>query len=212
MAEDRPLSTANTEYATPAPSLPPSLPALDSAPLEEPLEAPLVPPRRSFLNPGPSIASSPRDSHVESATGAENEKASTPGQSTSYLPVERDAEAPSSQPVPKTRPIYRRPAFLAIAIGALVAVALAVALPVSLTHKSSNHTQSNNSGNKPGGSPGSGNPNNPKNASNAITGGDGSTIVSGNTSFVYHNPYGGFCEFLLPHDDSYVFGRLTGAT
>ena len=201
MAEDRPLSTANTEYATPAPSLPPSLPALDSAPLEEPLEGPLVPPRRSFLNPGPSIASSPRDSHVDSTTGgAENEKTPTPGQSTSYLPVDRDTEAPSSQPVAKTRPIYRRPAFLAIAVGALVAVALAVALPVSLTHKSSsNHTQSNNSGNKPGGGPGSGNPNNPKNVSNAITGGDGSTIVSGNTSFVYHNSYGGFCEFLFSH-------------
>lgn len=198
MAEDRPLSTAQTEYATPAPSLPPSLPVVDSAHLQD-LEAPLEPPRASFLAPGPSIASSPRDSRAESTTGPENEKSITPGQSTAYLQEGKDAEAPLSQPVSKARPIYRRPVWLAIAAGALVAVALAVALPVSLTHKSK-HTQSNNSGNKPGGNgTGSGNPNSPNNpSSNAITGRDGSTIVSGNTSFVYKNPYGGFCEFLFP--------------
>jgi hypothetical protein len=210
MAEDRPLSTAQTEYATPAPSLPPSLPVVDSAPLED-LEAPLEPPRRSFLAPGASIASSPRDSRAESTTGPENEKAFTPGQSTTYLQVGKDAEAPLSQPVPKTRPIYRRPVWLAIAAGALVAVALAVALPVSLTHKSK-HTQSNSSGNKPSGNgTGNGNPNSPNNTSNAITGGDGSTITSNGTSFVYKNPYGGFCEFLFPHKDSYVCGRPSGA-
>jgi glucan 1,3-beta-glucosidase len=210
MAEDRPLSTANTEYATPAPSLPPSLPVVDSAPLED-LEAPLEPPRRSFLAPGPSIASSPRDSRADSATGPENEKAFTPGQSTTHLQVGKDAEAPLSQPVPTTRPIYRRPVWLAIAAGAIVAVILAVALPVSLSHKTK-HTQSNNSGNKPSGNgTGPGNPNSPNNTSNAITGGDGSTITSGNTSFVYKNPYGGYCEFLFLHNDSYVHGRPTGA-
>lgn len=199
MAEDRPLSTAQTEYATPAPSLPPSLPVVDSAPLRD-LEAPLEPPRASFLAPGPSIASSPRDSRAESTTGPENEKIFTPGQSTAYLQDGKpeDAEAPLSQPVSKTRPIYRRPVWLAIAAGAIVAIALAVALPVSLTHKSK-HTQSNNSGNKPNGGngTGSGNPNSPNNPSNAITGRDGSTVVSGNTSFVYKNPYGGICEFLF---------------
>jgi hypothetical protein len=206
MAEDRPLSTAQTEYATPAPSLPPSLPVVDSAPLQD-LEAPLEPPRASFLAPGPSIASSPRDSRAESTTGPENEKSFTPGQSTAYLQEGKpeDAEAPLSQPVSKTRPIYRRPVWLAIAAGALVAVALAVALPVTLTHKSK-HTQSNSSGNKPSGNgTGSGNPNTPNNTSNAITGRDGSTVGSGSTSFVYKNPYGGFCEFLSPsHTLTYV--------
>lgn len=207
MAEDRPLSMANTEYATPAPSLPPSLPLVDSPPLED-LEAPLEPPRASFLAPGPSIPSTPRDSRVESTTGPENEKGYTPGHSTAYLG--RDSEAPLSQPAPKSRPIYRRPVWLAIAAGALVAVALAVALPLSLSHKS-NHSQSNS--NNPGsGGPGNGNPNKPNTTSNAITGGDGSTITTGNTSFVYKNPFGGYCEFLFfLHKDSYVCGRLSGA-
>jgi hypothetical protein len=203
MAEDRPLSTAQTEFATPAPSLPPSLPAVDSAPLED-LEAPLEPPRASFLAPGPSIASSPRDSRAESTTAPENEKAFSPGQSTTYLQVGKDAEVPSLQPVAKTRPIYRRPVWLAIAAGALVAVALAVALPVSLTHKSK-HTQSN-SGNTPSGNgTGPGNPNSPNNTSNAITGGDGSTIISGNTSFVYKNPFGGICEFLFSYTKTLTY-------
>jgi hypothetical protein len=195
MAEDRPLSTAQTEYATPAPSLPPSLPVVDSSVLQD-LEAPLEPPRASFLAPGLSIASSPRDSRVDSTAGAENEKGYTPGQSTAYLQAGRDSlEATPLQPVPKSRPFYRRPLWLAIAAGALVAVVLAVALPVAL-HKSKN-AQSNNG--KPGsGGPGSGNPNNPKNTSNAITGGDGSTIISGNTSFIYNNSFGGICEFLFP--------------
>ncbi len=201
MAEDRPLSTVYTEYGTPAPSLPPSLPVVDSEALEAPLGPPLEPPRASFLAPGPSIASSPRDSRAFSTTGPENEKGSTPGHSTTLLPVGRDAEAPLEQPAPKTRPFYRRPAWLAIAAGALVAVILAIALPVSLSHKSKNN-QSNISGNNPGsGGNGTGNGNpknpNPTNPSSAITGGDGSKITSGNTSFVYKNPFGGICELSL---------------
>jgi glucan 1,3-beta-glucosidase len=221
MAEDRPVSTANTEYATPPPSLPPPLPVVDSAPLEAPLDVsldvPLEPPRASFLLPGPSIASSPRDSRADSTSGPENEKEGfTPGHSTTLLPVGKpegeDAEAPLSQPAPKDRPIYRRPAWLAIAAGALVAVVLAIALPVALTHKTK-HNQSNNSSQPGSGSgPGNGNSTNPKNPSNAITGGDGSTVTSGNTTFVYKNPYGGFCEFLFLHKHSYVCGRPTGAT
>lgn len=212
MQEDRPLSTAQTEYATPAPSLPPSLPAVDSGHLQD-LEAPLAPPRASFLAPGPSIASSPRDSHVDSTTGPENEKSYTPGQSTAYLQAGRDSDPPAPLlPMHKTRPFYRRPVWLAIAAGALVAVVLAVALPVSLSHKSK-HSQSNSA--NPGSNGTNGNPNNPKNpTSNAITGGDGSTIVSGNTSFVYNNSFGGFCEFLVfLHKNSLrICGRLTGAT
>jgi hypothetical protein len=87
---------------------------------------------------------------------------------------------------------------LAIAAGALVAVALAIALPLSLHHKSK-HSQSNSSSNPGSNGTGNGNPNNPKNPSNAITGGDGSTITTGDgTSFVYNNSFGGSCEFLFP--------------
>jgi hypothetical protein len=105
---------------------------------------------------------------------------------------------------------------LAIGLGALVAVVLAIALPVALTHKSK-HSQSNVSGNQPGSDgnttgPGNG-PTNPNTPSGAITGGDGSTVVSGDTTFVYSNPFGGYCEFFfsLPQP-FYVCVRLTGAT
>ncbi|KAI0001010.1 hypothetical protein BJV77DRAFT_256093 [Russula vinacea] len=192
MAEDRPVSTVtsaiNSEYTTPPPSMP-SLPGLDSAPLE--------PPRASFFSPGPSIGeNSPRDSRVESATGQETDKEGfTPGHSSTVLPLGKpeDSEAPLSQLAPRGRPFYRRPAGLAIALGALVAVILAIALPVSLIHKGK-HSQSNSSnpGNGNGPGSGNGNPSSPKNSSNAITGGDGSTIVSGNTTFVYKNPFGGY--------------------
>lgn len=194
MAEDRPLSTVNSEYGTPAPSLP----ALDG---------PLEPPRASFFSgPGPSIGeSSIRDSRADSATGPENDKeGTTPGQSTTLLPVGKEEGAVFSDPASRARPFYRRPAGLAVALGALVAVVLAIALPVSLVHKGK-HSQSNGSsgngngnGNGTGSGPGNGNPNSPTNTSNAITGGDGSTITSGNTSFVYHNSFGGICEFFSP--------------
>jgi hypothetical protein len=204
MAEDRPLSTVNSEYGTPAPSLP----ALD---------APLEPPRASFFSgPGPSIGeSSPRDSRVDSTTGPENDKeGTTPGQSTTLLPVGKEEGAVFSYPASRARPFYRRPAGLAIALGALVAVVLAIALPVSLVHKGKN-SQSNGSkgsGNGTGPGSGNGNPKSPTNTSNAITGGDGSTITSGNTSFVYHNSFGGTCEFLFPSVLLRMCERLTGAT
>lgn len=193
MAEDRPVSTVNSEYGTPAPSLP----ALDG---------PLEPPRASFFGgPGPSIgsiASSPRDSRAESTTGPENDKEGlTPGQSTTLLAAGKEEEAPPFQPALISRPLYRRPVWLAVGLGALVAVILAIALPVALTHKSK-HSQSNVSGNQPGSGSGNGTgsgngPTNPNTPSNAITGGDGSTVVSGNTTFVYSNPFGGYCEFFF---------------
>jgi hypothetical protein len=211
MAEDRPVSTVtsavNSEYATP----PPSMPGLDSAPLE--------PPRVSFFGPGPSIGeNSPRDSRVESATGQETDKEGfTPGHSTTLLPVGKpeDSEAPFSfsQPVSRdNRPFYRRPAGLAIALGALVAVILAIALPASLIHKSKHgqSNSSNNPGNGNGTGSGNGNPTSPKNSSSAITGGDGSTIVSGNTTFVYSNPFGGYCEFFSLPQCSYVLWAPDG--
>jgi hypothetical protein len=211
MTEDRPVSTVtsavNSEYATPPPSFP-GLPGLDSAPLE--------PPRASFFSPGPSIGeNSPRDSRVESAAGQDTDKEGfTPGHSSTLLPVGKpeDSETPFSQLAPRNVPFYRRPAGLAIALGALVAVILVIALPASLIHKSGKHSQSNSSnpGNGNGPGPGNGNPTSPKNTSNAITGGDGSTIVSGNTSFVYKNPFGGYCEFFSLHQYSYVLWAPDG--
>lgn len=236
MAEDRPISTVNSEYATP----PASVLALDSATLEAPRASffspsgpsiaenpsrdsralsttgsqvdkeapvlaldstPLEPPRASFFSPGPSIAeNSSRDSRAVSTTGLEGDKeASTPAHSTALLPAGKYPEDPASQYAARSRPFYRRPVWLAIALGALVALILVIILPVYFTviHKSNNNSSAVS--NSPGSSTSSGarptptsNPNTP---SGATTGGDGSTIVSGNTSFVYKNPFGGYCEF-----------------
>lgn len=204
MAEDRPISTVSSEYATPHPSLL-ALDGVvfDSAALDLP---PPRPPRRSFINPGPSITeNSSRDSHPVSTTGPEVDKeSSTPALSTALLPAGKDSEALPSQDSARSRPFYRRPVWLAIALGALVALILAIVLPVYFTviHKS-NNSSSKVSNNPTGTSSGtarptpSGSPNNPNNPSGAITGGNGSTVTSGNTSFVYTNPFGGYCEFLL---------------
>jgi len=206
MAEDRPISTAQSEYSTPPPSLPP----LDGATLD--------PPRASYFSPGPSIGetTTPRDSRAWSATAPENDReGATPGQSTALLPAAKETEAPPppSQPALAARPFYRRPVWLAVAAGALVALILAVILPVYFTViRKSNGGQSNKSSN-PNGSgnptgPGSGN-GNPTSPSGATSGGDGSTIISGNTTFVYSNPFGGQCEcFPTSTTYVYVYGRL----
>jgi len=251
MAEDRPISTVNSEYATP----PASVLALDGA-LEPPRasffspgpsiaeessrdsralsttgpevdkeapvlaldSAPLEPPRASFFSPGPSIAeNSSRDSRAVSATGPEVDKeASTPAHSTALLPAGKYSEDPASHYAARSRPFYRRPVWLAIALGALVALILAVILPVYFTVIRKSNNNSSAASNSPSSSSGTtssagptatGSPNTP---SGAITGGDGSTIISGNTSFVYKNPFGGYCEFFLT-STTYVHGRLTGA-
>jgi hypothetical protein len=187
MAEDRPTSTVNSEYATP----PQSMLALDTMPLE--------PPRASFFSPGPSIGeSSPRDSRTLSALQGEKESI-TPAHSTALLPAgNRDSESRPSQDVPRAGPFYRRPAWLAIALGALVALILVIVLPVTLTHKNHGTQSSKVSGNPTSSSTAGPTPTSgPKSPSNAITGGDGSTIISGGTSFIYNNSFGGFCEFFF---------------
>jgi hypothetical protein len=199
MAEDRPTSTVYSEYATP----PQSLLALDTMPLG--------PPRASFFSPGPSIGGgSSRESRALSATIPEADKEDfTPAQSATLLQTGKDSESPPSRLAARTAPFYRRPVWLAIALGTLVVLVLAIVLPVTLTHKSNG--QSNKLGSNSGSGTGSsGNPSptgNPKTSSNATSGGDGSTIISGNTSFTYSNPYGGFCEFLLIS----IYFRIWGA-
>jgi len=210
MAENRPVSTVQSDYAT----APPSLYPVDNAPLD--------PPRASYFNPGPSINESFRDSVVApSATGLENDKEGvTPAHSTALLPVaaDKDSEAAPWQPAPSTRPFYRRPIWLVIALGALVAVILAVILPVYFTviHKSNGNRSSIN---KPGSSSatasstGPSSPSPTKTPSNAITGGDGSTItMKDGTEFIYNNSFGGSCEFCFSaFIRVFPYGRFMGA-
>lgn len=199
MAEVRPL-TSSTEYST----APPSMFAPDTAPLE--------PPRASYFSPGASIGeNSPRDSYVPSTTGPENDKeASTPAQSAALLPAGKDSEgALNSQQAPRTTPFYRRPVWLALALGALVALILIIILPLYFTviHKSGGNASNRTSKNPGSGNGNSTNPNgSPKSPtnSNAISGADGSTIISGNTSFTYRNSFGGTCEFFLTSNHIHI--------
>jgi hypothetical protein len=195
MAEDRPVSTVNSDYATPAQS--PVL--LDSAILE--------PPRASFFNPGlsPDLGTTPRDSIAPSASGPEQD---TPAESTTFLPAGKESGAVSLQGAVATKPLYRRSAFLAAAIAALVAIILIIILPVYFVVIHKNNDSSNiasGNGNTTGNGNGPGHGKNPPTSSSATTGGDGSTIVSGNTSFIYHNAFGGFCEFSLALQHPWVF-------
>jgi hypothetical protein len=193
MAEDRPISTVNSDYATPMHS-----PLnLDNGTLE--------PPRASFFNPGlsPDLGNTPRDSIAASTNGPEQSRDGlTPAESTTFLPAGKESETVLPERAIATKPPYRRPAFLAVAVAALVAIILTIILPVYFVviHKNKNSSNlANGNGNGSGNGSGSGNGNgkNPPSSSNATTGGDGSIIVSGNTSFIYHNSFGGYCEFSL---------------
>ncbi len=185
MAEDRPVSTVNSDYATPLHS-PLSL---DSATLE--------PPRASFFNPGPSLDhGTPRDSIAPSASGPEQDRDGlTPAQSTTFLPAGKESGTISPQRAIAAKPLYRRPVFWAVALAAIVAIILSIILPVYfVVIRKNNGNPSTNNNN--GTTTGSGNGNGPPTStSGATSGGDGSTIVSGNTTFKYSNPFGGFCEF-----------------
>ena len=203
MAEDRPISTVNSDYATPMHS-----PLnLDNGTLE--------PPRASFFNPGPSpdLGNTPRDS-IAASTGAEQSRDGlTPAESTTFLPAGKESETVLTQRAIPTKPLYRRPAFLAVAAAAVVAIILIVVLPVYFVviHKNNNSSKAaNGNGSGSGSGSGNGNGKNPPSSSNAITGGDGSTIVSGNTSFIYHNPFGGYCEssLALQLHPCFFFGAL----
>jgi aryl-phospho-beta-D-glucosidase BglC (GH1 family) len=188
MAEDRPISTVNSDYATPMHS-----PLnLDNGTLE--------PPRASFFNPGlsPDLGNTPRDSIAASTNGPEQSRDGlTPAESTTFLPAGKESETVLPERAIATKPPYRRPAFLAVAVAALVAIILTIILPVYFVviHKNKNSSNlANGNGNGSGNGSGSGNGNgkNPPSSSNATTGGDGSIIVSGNTSFIYHNSFGGY--------------------
>jgi hypothetical protein len=142
-----------------------------------------------------------------SATGPEGDKeGSTPAHSTSFLPTNKDtegAEAPYSQYAPRSVPFYRRPVWLAIALAALVALILAIILPVYFTVIKKNGN-SNKVSSNPGSSTttsGAPRPTSTPVNNGAITGGDGSTVFTGNTSFTYSNAFGGYCEFFsLPRN------------
>jgi len=196
---DRPLSVVSTtDSLARVANIP--LPADDGWSLREP-----HPP---FLAAGPSIANdSPRDSYMEA----------TPYDSGTLLPVtknedyteEDDPVAPTpSSPKAKRRPLL----LLLVGLVALIVVVLAVLLPVYFTvikprsvrtSQSSSNTGNGTPTNSTGGG-GGGTPHTPPTSTNAITGGDGSTIKAGDgTTFTYNNKLGGICKFI----SSIIFRR-----
>jgi hypothetical protein len=199
MLQDRPLSSVNEHYATPPHSPLPS----QSLPLEHD--------RLSPFNsaPYPDQANNHSAPLVPSPIGQDYDKeGATPAESTAFLQGGKDSDAIPSQrgSLIATTPFRRRPLLWALGLTALVAVALAVIFPVYFTvirrnghgSKSSIATDSPHSGSGSGSGTGSGN-GNPASSNSATSGGDGSTIISGNTSFTYSNPFGGYCEFVVAY-------------
>jgi hypothetical protein len=199
MTGDRLGSIATSDYVTPPHSPIP----LESAP---PLPSPL---NSASYN----RESNPSVSLVASATGPEPDKeGATPGESTAFLPAGNDlATPPQSGPI-ATTPFRRRPVRWAVALAALVAVVLAAFIPVYLTviHKSHGGKSNNavNGGSGSGSGSGSGNPGS---TTDATSGGNGSTIISGNTSFTYSNPFGGYCKLIVPYLHPLKFVRALPA-
>lgn len=90
----------------------------------------------------------------------------------------------------------RRMILLGGALVGLIILAVAIAVPVALTtnKKPSNKSTSGNGGGGGGTTGGGGNPGEGSPPANApTTGSDGSTVITDkNTTFTYHNPFGGF--------------------
>ena len=134
---------------------------------------------------------------------------STPAESSPFL-AQGNKEAnfiDSRDALPARRPLYKRTWFWVAAVVAVVVVALAVVLPVIFVvvkpgqhHSTSGASSSSSSGSS--GSNGSGDSG--SNGSGTTTtktgitiGGDGSTVTKDDgTTFVYKNPFGGYCECL----------------
>jgi len=186
--DDRPLSVVSTtDSLARAASIP--LPVDDAWLLREP--------RPPFLAAGSSIANeSPRDSYVEA----------TPYDSGTLLPVTKDEDyseeedpvaLPQSSPKAKRRPLL----LLLVGLVALIAVAAAVVIPVYfkvIKPRNVRTSQASNGGNgTPTNSTGGGTSHTPPPSTNAITGGDGSTVTaSDGTTFTYSNKLGGICKFI----------------
>jgi len=168
---------------------------------------------------------SPRDSYLEP----------TPYDSGTLLPVTKNenyteedtknenyTEEDPVAPPPSSPKAKRRPLILfLVGLVALIVVALAVFLPVYFTvikprnvrsSQSSSDGGSGTSTNSTGGDGGGGGgtSHTPPSSTNAITGGDGSTIkASDGTTFTYNNKLGGICKS-YPLLIKFCCGRYVG--
>ena len=118
----------------------------------------------------------------------------------------------SAFPITTTSPKSKRRSAIRIALllVALALIIIAVIVPVYFTviKPRSNVANSNTSGGGGGSGPTSSGPggSKPSPGSNAITGGDGSTIhAADGTTFIYNNSFGGFCKCFT---DFILFAQL----
>jgi hypothetical protein len=196
LGERPPLSAVNSQYVTPPHSPQPFLSHSQGELYDTP---------DSPFNPDDSYT--PR-SHFSASIGPSSivpdpdKEGATPAETTAFLSASKvSGNIPSQRAPTASAPSPRRALFWVLSLAALVAVAAAVVVPLYFTviHKSHRGNNSDNALNNPGsgsGSNSSSGSGNPQNA-NAITGGNGSKIVSGNTSFTYSNPFGGYCESVV---------------
>jgi glucan 1,3-beta-glucosidase len=154
-------------------------------------DVPLQPPRASYF--ATSDASTGRNSYGPSSFNDSSQGLA--------LKSEKPAETSAEEPPPseKRSSIFKRPVFWLAVVIALIVLILIIILPVYFTViKKHNHPSSaaSTSGGG-GGSPQSSGPSSPASPTNAITGGDGSTITTETgVNFTYKNQFGGFCECL----------------
>lgn len=182
--------------SNPAPedSIPSTPPALDNNVLSGATgedNAPLRPPP-SLTNLSTPLGTSPRESFTPSAKAP-----LVPETEASY---EKGLEENVDDQPERRKSLFARRLFWLAAVAAVIVIVLVVILPVYFTViKPKNKTSSNLSGNpnNPQPSPSS-NPGNPNSPKGLTSGGDGSTITMDNgTQFTYHNPFGGFCAWIL---------------
>jgi len=190
---DRPLSAVSIDSLALAANIP--LPIDDAWSLHEP--------RPPFLA-NVSVAESPRESYLQS----------TPFGSGTLLPVTKDedyTEEGKDDPAPPLSPKSKRRPLLLLLVGlvALIVLVLAIMLPVYFTvikpqktgsSQSTSHTGGNGTPtNSTGGGGGGPSPTpTPPSSTDAITGGDGSTVkASDGSTFTYNNKLGGICEFIF---------------
>lgn len=151
-------------------------------------------PRLPFLEEG-SATESTRNSYVQP----------TPFDSGTLLPVTKNedytgegGEDHPAPPPPSSHKAKRRPLlFILLGLVALIVVVLGVMLPVYFfVIKPRNATSSQSSSSSGTNSTGGGGTSHtPPSSTDAITGGDGSTVKAGDGStFTYNNKLGGICE------------------
>jgi len=185
---DRPLSVAvSTDSLARAANVP--LPADDGLSLHKP--------SLPFLAEGSATESS-RNSYVQP----------TPFDSGTLLPMTKnedftgEGEEDPAPPPPSPQKAKRRPLLLIlVGLVALIVVVLGVMLPVYfvvIKPRNATSSQPTASGtNSTGGTGGGGTSQPPPSSTDAITGGDGSTVKANDgTTFTYNNKLGGICELI----------------